>query len=127
MHFREHVISAKSKFLALTHVLVYGYWCCHATMLSNYNASVMFLLRYYQCIAMLWFYQFLIILANQVSGLFDERYLKKEYICTILIFSMQIDMETKKQTENLLMLNTIIPKAYKKWSRNGKSEVFKKL
>ena len=39
-------------------------------------------------------------------------------------FSMQIDMETKKQTENLLMLNAIIRKTYKKWSRNGKSQVF---
>ena len=53
MHFREHVISAKPKFLALTHVLVYGYWCCQVTILSAYNASVMFLLRYYQSIAML--------------------------------------------------------------------------
>ena len=53
MHFREPVISAKSKFLALTHVLVYDYWCCQVTILSAYNASVMFLLRYYQSIAML--------------------------------------------------------------------------
>ena len=42
-------------------------------------------------------------------------------------FSMQIDMETNKQTENLLMLNAIIPKGCKEWSRNGKSQVFKKL
>ena len=49
----EPVISAKPKFLALTHVLVYGYWCCQVTILSAYNASVMFLLRYYQSIAML--------------------------------------------------------------------------
>ena len=42
MHFREPVISAKPKFLALTHVLVYGYWCCQVTILSAYNASVMF-------------------------------------------------------------------------------------
>ena len=42
-------------------------------------------------------------------------------------FPMQIDMETKKQTKNLLMLNAIIPKACKKWPRNGKSQVFKKL
>ena len=27
-----------------------------------------------------------IILANQVSGLFDQKYFKKEYTCTILIF-----------------------------------------
>ena len=53
MHFREPVISAKPTFLALTHVLVYGYWCCQVTILSAYNASVMFLLRYYQPIAML--------------------------------------------------------------------------
>ena len=53
MHFREPVISAKPKFLALTHVLVYGYWCCQVTILSAYNASVMFLLRYYQSIAIL--------------------------------------------------------------------------
>ena len=30
-------------------------------------------------------------------------------------FFMQINMETNKQTENLLMLNAIIPKACKKW------------
>ena len=53
MHFREPVISAKPKFLALTHVLVYGYWCYQVTILSHYNASVMFLLCYYQSIAML--------------------------------------------------------------------------
>ena len=35
-------------------------------------------------------------------------------------------METKKETENLLMLNVIIPKACKKWPRNGKSQFFKK-
>ena len=64
MHFREPAISAKPKALALTHVLVYGYWCCQVTILSAYNASV----------------------ASQVSGLFDESYLKKEYTCTIYIF-----------------------------------------
>ena len=53
MHFRESVISAKPKFLAFTHVLVYGYWCCQVTILSAYNAAVVFLLRYYQSIAML--------------------------------------------------------------------------
>ena len=34
-------------------------------------------------------------------------------------------METKKQTENLLMLNSIIPKASKKRPRNGNSQDFK--
>ena len=53
MHFKEPVISAKPKILAPTHVLVYGYWCCQVTILSAYNASVMFLLRYYQSIAVL--------------------------------------------------------------------------
>ena len=53
MHFREPGISAKPTFLALTHVLVYCYWCCQVTILSAYNASIMFLLRYYQSIAML--------------------------------------------------------------------------
>ena len=47
MLFREPVISAKLKFLALNHVLVYGYWFCQVTILSAYIASVMFLLRYY--------------------------------------------------------------------------------
>ena len=36
-------------------------------------------------------------------------------------------METKQQTENRLMLNAIISKACKKWVRNGKDQVFKKL
>ena len=53
MHFKEPVISAKPKILALTHVLVYGYCCCQVTILSAYNASVMFLLRYYQSIVVL--------------------------------------------------------------------------
>ena len=52
MHFREPVIDAKPKFLALTRVLVYDYWCCQVTILSAYNASVKFLLRYCQPIAM---------------------------------------------------------------------------
>ena len=53
MHFHKPVISAKPKFLALAHVLLYGYWCCQVTVLSAYNASIMFLLRYYHSIAML--------------------------------------------------------------------------
>ena len=53
MHFKEPVISAKPTFLALTHVLVYGYWCCQVTILSAHNASVMFLLSYYQSTAVL--------------------------------------------------------------------------
>ena len=52
MHFRESIVSAKSKFLALTQVLVYGYFCFQVTILPAYNASVVFLLRYYQSIAM---------------------------------------------------------------------------
>ena len=54
--------------------------------------------------------------------------LSQEGICMYHFdfFFMQIDMETKKQTENLLMLNAIIPKACKKWSKNGKIQVFKK-
>ena len=53
IYFREPVIRAKPKFLALTFVLVYGYWCCQVKILLDYNAPVMFLLRYYQSIAML--------------------------------------------------------------------------
>ena len=71
--------------MALTHVLLYDYWCCQLRILSAYNVSVMFLLRYFYSIDML-SYQSLIILANQVSGLFEEKYLKKEYTYTILIF-----------------------------------------
>ena len=33
--------------------------------------------------------------ANQVSGFFDQSYLKKEYTCIIVIFSMQIDIWKK--------------------------------
>ena len=53
IHFRKPVISAKPKFSALARVLVYDYWCCQLTILSAYNASVKFLLRYYQYIVML--------------------------------------------------------------------------
>ena len=37
------------------------------------------------------------ILAIQVSGLFDQRYLKKEYTCTILIF-FYADRHGNKET-----------------------------
>ena len=84
MHFREPVISEKLKVLAVTHVSVYGYWCCQLTLLSAYDASVMFMLLSYQSIVPC--YQSLIILTNWVSELFDQRYLKKEYTCIILIF-----------------------------------------
>ena len=47
--------------------------------------------------------------------MFNQRYLKKKYICPILIFSMQIDIQIiKKQTKNLFMLDAIIPKAREK-------------
>ena len=118
MHFREPLISEKLKFLALTHVWMYGYWCCQVAILSACNASVMFLLHSYQSI--MWCYN-VIILLSQVSGLFDQRYLKMEYTCTILIFFH------KKHAENLLSLNSTIPKTCKKWPRNGNSQVFKKL
>ena len=36
------------------------------------------------------------------------------YMYHFVFFFMQIDMGTKKQTENLLMLNAIIPKTCKK-------------
>ena len=120
MHFREPLISEKPKFLALTHASVYGYWCCQVAILSAYNASLMLLLHSYHSIMSCYN---VIILTNQVSGLFDQSYLKKEYTCTILIFS-QVDIHGKKETENLFMLNLIIPKACKKWPRNGKSQVF---
>ena len=118
MHFRKPLISEKPKFLILTHVWMYDYCCCQVAILSAYDTSVMFLLHSHQ--SMMLCYN-VIILANQVSELFDQRYLKTEYICTILIFFH------KKHTENLLMLNSMIPKTCKKWPRNGKSQVFKKL
>ena len=37
IYFREPVIRAKPKFLALTLVLVYGYWCCQVKILLDYN------------------------------------------------------------------------------------------
>ena len=123
MHFREPLIRVKPKFLALTHVSVYDYWCCQVAIVSAYNVSVVLLLH--SCQSIMSCYN-VIIPANQVSGLFDKGHFKKEYTCTILIFfPKQICMETKKQTENYLMLNSIIPKACKNWPRNGKSQVFK--
>ena len=41
-HFREPVTSDKPRFLVLTHVLVYGYWYCQVTILSAYNAPLIF-------------------------------------------------------------------------------------
>ena len=41
MHFREHLISEKTKFFAFTHVR--NYWRYQVTTLLAYNASVMFL------------------------------------------------------------------------------------
>ena len=40
------------------------------------------------------------------------------------IFSMRIDMETKKQTENVLMLNAIIPKECKKMIKKWEEPSF---
>ena len=51
----------------------------------------------------------------------------QEGIYMYYLYFWSIDMETKKQAENLLILDARIPKACKKWSRNGKSQVFKKL
>ena len=39
----------------------------------------------------------MITLANEVSGMFDQRYLKKEYTCTISIFS-RTDRHGNKET-----------------------------
>ena len=44
----------------------------------------------------------------------------------IFFFFTQINIETKKQAENLLVLNAIIPKACKKWSKNRNSQVLEK-
>ena len=53
--------------------------------------------------------------SNQAAELLSQWYLKKKYKCPILILSIQIDVwMIKKQTENLLMLDTIIPKTCKK-------------
>ena len=46
MHFREPLISVKPIFLELAHVWVYSYSI--GTILSAYNASVMFLWHSYQ-------------------------------------------------------------------------------
>ena len=46
IHFREPVISAKPKFLALT---VYGYWCCQVTILLAYYASVYITISLFLC------------------------------------------------------------------------------
>lgn len=64
-------------------------------------------------------------LNNQVSGFFDQIYLKNKCTCSILtFFFMQINRWTiKKQTDNLLMLD---PKSRKNWPRNEKSQVSKK-
>ena len=40
---------------------------------------------------------------------------------------MPLGIETRKQTENLLILKAIISKACKKWPRNGKSQVLKNV
>ena len=125
MHFREPLIIEKPKFLALTHVSVYGYWCCQNTILSAYNASVMFLLHPYQsimsCHVMLCYNPSQSGLWIVWSKVFQERI----HMYHFDLFPKQIYTEIKKKTENLLMLNSIIPKACKRWPRNGKSQVFK--
>ena len=66
---------------------------------------------------------------NQVSGFLDcfiKSISRRNIHVPFSFFFIQIDIETKKETENLLMLNVIIPKACKKWPRNGKSQFFKK-
>ena len=114
MHFREPLINENPKFLALNHVWMYGYWCCQVAILLAYNASVMFLLHSYQSIMLC---RNAVILVNQVYGLFDWKYLKTEYTCTILILFFIKSIQK--------ILNPIIPKACKKWPRNGKSQAFR--
>ena len=77
-------------------------------------------IKYYQPVMILWhFYQFIVFLANQVSGFLDQSYLKKECTHILLIVSMEIDFwKIKKQKYNLLMFDVAIPKACKdvpKW------------
>ena len=59
-------------------------WCCQAIISSAYNVSVMF--PRCSCQPLMWGYQSIIILANQIPGFLDQRYLKKKYTRTILIF-----------------------------------------
>ena len=116
MHFREPLISEKPKFLAL--IWVYGSWCCQVAILSAYNASVMFLLHSDQSI--------MLSAVNNPSrsgqaGLFDQRYLKKEYTCTILTF-FHPDRHGNKETSRK-SFDVKCEKITKKWEEPS----FKKL
>ena len=53
----------------------------------------------------------MMLLANQASVFFDERYLKKEYTDISRIFFLQIDIN--KETGNLSMFSVKIPKTCK--------------
>ena len=70
---------------------------------------------------------YIIILANQFSGLFDERSCKKEYTRTIwFYFDAQghISKETSRKSFDIKCNNS---QGMQKWPRKGKSQVFKKL
>ena len=57
-------------------------WCCEIMILSTYNASMLFFVMFLSIYNEMLCYQSFIILVNQASWLFDQRYLK----CTNLIF-----------------------------------------
>ena len=127
MHFREPVISAKPKFGTNSCIAVW------LLVLSGYNIITLKCLRNVP-ITLLSVYCHVIMLSvfNKLcqSGLWIVLWEVSQegiYMYHFDFFPWQIDMETKKQTENLLMVNVVIPNAYKKWSRNGKIQVFKKL
>ena len=57
----------------------------------------------------------MLIFSNQVTEVFNQRYLKKKYICPSLIFfHADRHINNKKTKKSFFMLNTTIPKALKK-------------
>ena len=127
MHFREPVISAKPKSGTNSCIAVW------LLVLSGYNIITLKCFRNVP-ITLLSVYCHVIMLSAfnnlRQSGLWIVWWEVSQegiYMYHLDFFPWQTDMETKKQTENLLMLNAVIPNACKKWSRNRKIQVLKKL
>ena len=68
------------------------------------------------------------ILANQVSTLFNQRYLKKEYTCTILIFSHpDTHINNKETNEKYFVVRYNNSQGMQKMTETRKTKFFKDL
>ena len=113
---------------SLWHLLMYRCMAIDVVRLQYYHPIMLLQCSYYIPISLWCVYNVILCYNPSQLGLWivwSKVFQERIHMYHFDIFPKQIYMETKKQTENLLMLNSIIPKVCKRWPRNGKSQVFK--